>query len=242
MEKEGISGEFFIIDNGSRDRTKDIVTDDIIPALGSKYKINLISLDKNYGTTISRNKGLRSATGENIIICDSDTEYNLGSLSGALGYLKAHADVGIVAPVLYWGNGVPQQSARRFPTLFAKLLKVFNILFKLPLNDLDFYPCYPFSEATPVETAASACWIFRKELLNHIGYLDENIFYSPEDLDFCYRVWKADLKVVSYPYIKIYHHAQWISRKKPFSKHALSHFLGILYYFGKHKYIFRPSK
>lgn len=240
LDNEGLTGEFFIVDNGSTDHTRDVIRNGIIPQYSIKHKINVIELDNNHGTTISRNMALRKATGSYIIICDSDTEYFQGRLSDSLEYLNNNPDVGIVAPMLLWPDGTPQPSARKFPTLLAKSIKVLNIVFNLPVTDYDFYRGFPWNEPRPVETAASACWIFRKELLDRVGYLDEKIFYSPEDLDYCYRLWSLGLKVVFYPLIKIYHHAQWISRKKPFSRHALSHFLGLLYYFKKHGYIFRP--
>ena len=65
-----------------------------------------------------------------------------------------------------------------------------------------------------IEYAISACWIFRKELLEKIGYLDETIFYSPEDAEYCARVWLNDLEVWYYPKVKIIHFGQRLSRKK----------------------------
>lgn len=35
----------------------------------------------------------------------------------------------------------------------------------------------------------SACWVMRTELIDKIGLLDENIFYAPEDVEFCLRAW-----------------------------------------------------
>ena len=49
-----------------------------------------------------------------------------------------------------------------------------------------------------------------------VGYFDENIFYSPEDIDYCLRVWLAGKKVCFYPEFTIYHHVQQITHKFPF--------------------------
>ncbi|HPQ45617.1 MAG TPA: glycosyltransferase family 2 protein [Syntrophales bacterium] len=239
LDQEGLTGEFLIVDNGSQDGTLEVIQKEIIPGLSRKHSVHIIPLQKNYGTTVSRNMALRKATGDYIIICDSDTEYYQGMLNPALHYLSSKPDVGVLAPLLLWPDGETQPSVRRFPTLFAKATKVLDIIFRWPIRDLDFYPDFPWNEIRQGQTAASACWIFRKNLLEIVGYLDEKIFYAPEDLDYCMRVWKKGLKLMFYPDIKIYHHAQRLSRRNPLSKHALSHFGGLLYYFRKHGYLFR---
>ncbi len=239
LDREGLSGEFLITDNGSQDNTVEVIHNEVALGMSSLHTMEIIQLDKNYGTTISRNLALKKATGKYIIVCDSDTEYHKGSISGALDFLEQNKETGMIAPLLLWPEGEPQPTVRKFPTLFAKVAKILNIIFKIPIKDFDFYPDFPWKDIHQVQTAASACWIFRQELLDLVGYLDEKIFYSPEDLDYCYRIWKYGLKVIYYPEIEIYHHAQRISRNKPFSRHSLSHFLGLLYYFRKHRYIFR---
>lgn len=239
LDREGLCAEFLIVDNGSQDNTVDVIKREIEPHLSAQTMVQIIQFDKNYGTTISRNIALRQAIGKYLIICDSDTEYHEGKLTDALDFLDANRDVGIIAPLLLWPDGEPQPTVRKFPTFFAKALKIVSILFNIHLKDYDFYPDFPWSNIQRVQTAASACWIFKRELIESVGYLDEKIFYSPEDLDYCYRMWKIGLKLIFFPEIKIYHHAQRLSRKNPFSRHALSHFGGLLYYFKKHRYIFR---
>ena len=44
----------------------------------------------------------------------------------------------------------------------------------------------------PVGYLMSACWMMRPTLFDEVGLLDENIFYAPEDVEFCIRVWKKN--------------------------------------------------
>jgi GT2 family glycosyltransferase len=229
--KEKLPVEIYIVDNGSEDSTQDTVK-----FYQRKYPeiINIIFLEKNFGTTYPRNLALKRVKGQYICILDSDTRFMSGNFYEALEYLKKNDYVGILAPMLTLRNGEIQNSVKKFPSFMDKIQKIWTIIGKKTIENKDFYKNFPFNEITDVDTAISACWIFEKKLLFDIGYLDEKIFYSPEDLDYCMRVWKSNKKVVFYPNIEILHVTQQITHKNPFGLIAISHFMGLLYYFRKH--------
>ena len=237
MRKEGLSAQFLIVDNGSRDGTIERLEKHTSPSLPSGCRLKVFKLDKNMGTTASRNMALRDATGETIVICDSDTECEEGSWRNAIKYIHSNEAVGILAPLLCLEDGAIQRSVKRFPTAVDKMVRVINIGLRSKGVSSDMYEDFPWNETRPVDTAISACWVFRRDLLESVGYLDERIFYSPEDVDYCLRTWKAGKEVIFYPDIRITHHTQQISHKKPFSKLAFSHLMGLIYYFMKHRYL-----
>ena len=86
-----------------------------------------------------------------------------------------------------------------------------------------------------VDYAISAFWLFRGDLIEKVGVLDENIFYSPEDVDYCIRIKKQGYRIVYDPSVHIVHDAQEISRKK-LNKFFFSHLKGLFYLFKKHHY------
>lgn len=196
--------------------------------------IQIIYLDKNYGTTYPRNLALKKASGKYICILDSDTEILSGSLRETVQYLDDNVDTGIIAPKLVLRSGEVQNSVKKFPTILHKLEKIKSIIGGRTSRNLDFYEGFPFSEKTEVDTAIAACWIFRRSLLDTAGYLDEKIFYAPEDVEYCLRTWKTGKKIIYYPGLEILHNTQQITHKNPFSRVALSHLSGLLYYFRKH--------
>lgn len=233
---ENIKAEFLIVDNGSSDETVDLV-EDIIANLPLGFQGKLFKLPENRGTTFPRNIALREAKGEFIVVCDSDTEFLEGRWKETFNYINNDSSIGILAPSLVFSNGQIQNSVKKFPTIVNKLLKL-RRLFKLPEYVGDYYKDFPWNEEREVDTAISACWIFRRKILEEVGFLDEKIFYAPEDLDYCLRVWESNKRVLFYPKIKIMHKLKRISHSKPFSRIAWSHFLGLLYYYKKHQYFF----
>jgi len=233
--QENIVYKIYIIDNGSSDRTVKFIQD-----FSRKLPIELTKLDSNRGTTFSRNIGLKRCEGKIICILDSDTEIKSGSIRKIVSLFQDKT-IGIVAPRLVLPDGTIQNSVKKFPSLLNKMLKIPKIIFKIKIKDYDFYDGFPFHCVTDVDTAISACWFLKRKLIEEIGMFDEKIFYSPEDIDFCLRVKKINKRIVYYPYFTTLHYTQQISHKKIISKITLSHFLGLMYYFIKHRYFKRPK-
>jgi GT2 family glycosyltransferase len=232
LENENVSYEIFIVDNGSRDATLSI-----LQSFQDKHpgRIRLISLEKNTGTTYSRNLALKQAIGDDIVIMDSDVEVKPGTIPALRNMLKTQSNTGLVAPRLLYPNGHLQKSVDVFPTVFTKLYRYFFLKCvekrknRLPLNP---EPC-------EVDYAISALWVMKRQAFEKVGFLDENIFYSPEDVDYCLRLRKAGYKIIYDPRVTAIHHTQEISRGFRLNKAAFSHAKGLLYYFRKHGYIFK---
>lgn len=226
----GIEREIFVVDNGSKDRTCEI--------LDSKKDVIAIRLERNYGTTYSRNIALRRAKGDYIVVLDSDIVIKKIDWLRILKEFKGK--VGLLAPKLRLAGGECQHSVKKFPTLQWRLEKLKKVFFKLKVNDKELYE--DLRSVKFPDTAISAFWIIRKEVLDSVGLLDEKIFYSPEDVDYCVRVWKKGFAIQYYQNTDIVHYTQQISHKKPYSLISISFFLNFLYYFGKHGYWFDSKK
>lgn len=233
--KSRLNYEMLIVDNGSNDQTVKMIRDNF------KYlPVKLTVLPKNMGTTFSRNIALRQAKGDIICVIDSDAVLQQGDLNEIANRLKDDS-LGIVAPKLVLPDGTVQNSVKKFPSLLAKLAKILKIIFNIKIGDYDWYQDFPFSGETEVDYAISACWFFKRRLLQEVGFLDEKIFYAPEDIDYCLRVRRKGKQIIYYPYLTVLHHCQQITHKYALSMISLSHFWGLLYYFAKHRYLIKPK-
>lgn len=233
---ENIPYEVLIVDNGSRDQTLDI-----IEKHSGHMPIVLLCLERNRGTTCTRNMALKQSTGDILCVLDSDTLFMDGSLRELVQELESDQSIGILAPRLIEASGKVQPSVKRFPSIPGKLSRIPKIVFKLPFRDYDTYPDFPFTDMTEVDCAISACWFFRRDLLDVAGFLDERIFYAPEDVDYCLNVRKKGKKVLYYPRFTVMHRTQQITHKNFLSRIAFSHLWGLAYYFIKHRYVMKPD-
>lgn len=234
LSNELESFEIFIVDNGSKDQSKEIVGDIVS---NHPEIIKPIYLDSNTGTTYSRNLALKQAAGEYILILDSDVVVPQGIFTRLLDILNESPRVGMVVPMLVYRNGNFQKSTDDFPTLFTKLRRYF-LLKNIEQNESKGVG----SDNQLVDYAISAFWLLKKEVVENVGRLDEGIFYAPEDVDYCLRIWQAGYKIVYVPSIKVMHDAQEISRGFKLNKAFWEHLKGLSYYFVKHRYCFKKPR
>jgi GT2 family glycosyltransferase len=231
-DASGLSLEILVIDNGSVDGSVEILKaleQELGPVLQVTY------LPENTGTTRSRNLALRKARGGAILVLDSDAYMNPQALRALVEYQKARPQVGLVAPKLTYPDGRFQLSVDVFPTVGRKFQRL------VALKQMEERE--PPARAGPVDYAISACWLLSQQAVKSTGLLDERIFYSPEDVDYCIRLWQAGYEVHYLPEVSMVHDAQEISRPKGLgiNSFTLRHAKGLAYLFFKHRYGFSLS-
>ena len=225
----GTDNEVFVVDNGSVDDGISII---------NRYRerfpdiVKLISFEENTGTTFSRNAALRQSSGDYILVLDSDAYVHHDALRALIEYLDANPQTGIAVPRLFYDSGNFQLSCDVFPTLVHKLRR-FLFLRKMEDRENDLQKT---TVPVDVDYAISACWMIRQNAFLKTGLFDENIFYSPEDVDYCLRVWESGFRITYVPQAEVVHDAQELSRGFRLTKYHFSHLWGLFYLQRKHKY------
>jgi GT2 family glycosyltransferase len=225
--------EIFIVDNGSKDNTLNL-----LKKYDNDEHIKLIKLHTNKGTTFSRNRALRLTRGRYICIMDSDIM--IRDLQWEHILCAFHEGIGLVVPRLYLPDGSIQHSVKKFPRFHWRLKKLLNIFLGLHVFDRELYP--DLEKIRYPDVAISAFWVLRRKALNAVGLFDEKIFYSPEDVDYCVRLWEKGFAISYVREGNILHHTQQITHKNPVSFIAFTFFLNFIYYFLKHGYFFSTGK
>jgi GT2 family glycosyltransferase len=179
----------FVIDNASRDRTLDEVR--------ARRGVRVIANERNLGFAAAVNQGVRASHEEHLLMLNPDTH-----LLTALGDLEnASREYGLASGKLLDKTGSLQQgfTIRRFPTPLTLWFELcgFNRLW--PSNPVNFRYRYldrDLDQAGPVEQPAGAFLMFRKDVWEQLGGLDEG-FYPVwfEDVDFCRRAAQAGYKI-----------------------------------------------
>lgn len=233
--RSAVGLEIFVVDGGSDDGTLEILSKlaQDIPEL------RILPLERNLGTTKSRNIAVKKSRGDYVLIADSDTEVLPGAISALYKTLKNNPRAGIAAPRLLYPDGNVQPSCKRFPNIVLKACKFIPISFLKSFGEkMELYPqevyAKPFRKTVAVDHCISAFWLVRREAIDLVGLLDERISYAPEDVDYCLRMWLSGWEVLYVPLAEVIHHTQRLSYKR--LSVAWVHMKGLLYFFRKHGY------
>jgi GT2 family glycosyltransferase len=237
--------EVIVIDNGSTDNGAQLARS-VLPSL------KLITNKVNRGVC-ARNQGVEIAQGEYIVFLDSDTMVVEDAIDKMIEYMDQNEMVGICSPRLLYADGGIQENARKFPTVSEKLAKAFNsiarkitkkpgnVFFKNTIENRYYY-LSNVNSPIEIDYSIAACQVIRGQSIKKVGMLDEKIFYGPEDVDFCLRMWLGGYKVVYFPDAEVIHYEQRITAKRFFNKVSIMHLFAMGYYFSKHKYLFNPKR
>lgn len=230
-----------VVDNGSTDGTKEFLRF----CESQHQNLKCTFLGTNRGTTIARNVALSDVPSECEYICilDSDTVINDAAMNAMVSALESDNSIGLVGPTMVNLSGEEQLSGRNLPTLGIKLCKVAPISKIRKLGELQEVPSSEIRDGVQnVPYLLSACWVFSKRTLEDVGLLDEKIFYAPEDVDYCVRVWLSGKRVVRYWPARIVHAYQRISKRKFISKMNFLHLKGLVYFFHKYRFLFSSHR
>jgi hypothetical protein len=194
--------EILIVDNASADGT--------VAMLRAEFPaVRVIANSENVGFTRGNNQALAAAQGRYLFLLNPDTELRAGALQTLFDYAKAHPRVGIIGPRLFYGDGAPQSSRRRFPTLATAFLESTKLQQWFPRHRVltHYYMDDTSDDATQeVDWINGAAMFVRREVYEQIGGFDERFFMYSEELDWCYRAKQAGWQIVYLPTAQVVHY------------------------------------
>jgi len=125
---------------------------------------------------------------------------------------------GVAGPLVRSSSGNVEDSARRFPTAWSLLRKIF-------LEKRQ--PDYPTDrDAMEADWIAGMFMLFRTEAFRTVGGFDEAYFLYYEDVDLCRRLHATGKTVLYVPAAEVVHDARRASRREP--RLALRHLNSIV--------------
>ncbi|MBD5211487.1 MAG: glycosyltransferase family 2 protein [Bacteroidales bacterium] len=214
--------EVIWVDNGSTDGSEEWVR--------SNYpSVSRHILPRNYGVAYARNRGVEASRGKYVLFLDDDTESGEDSIMPMLDFLQAHPHAGICGTALRDRQGNLQDSFKKFPGLGVKIGNVVRSW--LGRKRKVSAPAH----VTEVDYLIGACQMIRREVFEKVGMLDENIFYGPEDADFCLRAQEAGWRVCYLPNVSITHHWRRSTSINPLGRLGRKHLRALFYFYRKHR-------
>ncbi len=197
-----LNTEIIVVDNASADGT--------VEMLRAEFpQVRVMANSENVGFTRGNNQALAVAQGRYLFLLNPDTELRPGALQTLVDYMEQHPRVGIVGPRLFYGDGTPQSSRRRFPTLATAFLESTKLQQWFPRNRVltRYYMLDTRDDATQeVDWINGAAMFVRREMYDQIGGFDEAFFMYSEELDWCYRAKQAGWQVIYLPTSQVTHY------------------------------------
>jgi GT2 family glycosyltransferase len=161
--------EVIVVDNGSDDGTAEWLKDEHVG-------VKLVALQQNRGFAGGNLAGLEAASGEYIVLLNNDTRPEPAWLERLVRCAQAHPGTGMIASHMTDWDGDYTDSAG----------DVINVLGRAhqrhkgrPLTDPP--------ESDQVFSACAGAALYRRRMIEDVGFLDETFFMNVEDSDLAFR-------------------------------------------------------
>ncbi|WP_440112348.1 glycosyltransferase family 2 protein [Paenibacillus sp. QZ-Y1] len=161
--------EIIVVDNASKDGTAEAL-------LRKGGMVRVAALDVNRGFAGGVNYGLMMARGKHIVVLNNDTLVTPGWLENMMTCLASDPQIGVVGPVTNYIGGDQQ-----IEVPYSEVNDMWSFAARHNRPDA--------GKHRETERLVGFCWLFSRELLGRVGYLDEGYTVGNfEDDDWIIRV------------------------------------------------------
>lgn len=182
--------ETIIVDNASQDGSQALIKE--------RYPdVVLLELPENRGFTGACNVGIQMARGEYVALLNNDTEVDPGWAGAVVDAFQRHPEAGSIASkMLLFDQRDHIHTAGDFFTVDGRAGN--RGVWQKDDGQFD-HEEYVFS-------ACGGSSVYRKVMLDQIGLLDDDFFFSLEDVDLGWRAQLAGWRCLYTPAAIVYHH------------------------------------
>jgi len=181
--------EIIVADNGSTDGSLELLARDYA-------EVQVLALGENRGFTGACNAGIEAARGEFVALLNNDTEADARWLEEVVAAFQRHPEAGLVASkMLLFDQRDVFHTAGDF-------YRVDGTPGNRGVWEKDEGQ---YDQEEYVFNACGGSAAYRKAMLEQVGLLDEDFFFSCEDLDLAWRAQLAGWRCVYAPAAIVYH-------------------------------------
>jgi len=209
LNTSGLDMEIVIVDNASGDGTKELLEQVKL----KNIKIKVITNSKNEGFAIGNNQGLLYSMyrkPDYMLLLNDDMVFESNFLVDLVKFANKNTSFGIISPKIYFAKGHEFHKDR-----YTEKDKG-NVIWYAG-GSIDWDNIYTShigvdevdrgqrDKTKVVDVASGAAVLIRKEVIDKIGLLDENLFLYWEDAEYSVRAKQNGIKVVYYPDVSLWH-------------------------------------
>ncbi|MFZ0545389.1 MAG: glycosyltransferase family 2 protein [Candidatus Promineifilaceae bacterium] len=181
--------EVILVDNASTDGSQAYIREQF-------PEVRLVELPENRGFTGACNAGYAAAGGEYIILLNNDTEADPGWLAALIAAFERYPNAGSLASkMLLFDRRDHFHTAGDYYRMDGR-----------PGNRGVWQEdCGQYNKEEQVFSACGGAAAYRRSVLEKTGFLDEDFFFSCEDVDLGWRIHLAGKEVWYIPTAVVYH-------------------------------------
>jgi GT2 family glycosyltransferase len=212
---KGIRSEVIVVDNASTDNTPNMVSDEF-------PKVKMIRKHENHGFAENNNYGMKVAKGRYILLLNSDTKIiDKNIFKEMISWMDSHPKAGLVSCALLNSDGKTYQGSGGFYPTLPRVLAWMSFLDDVPVIDKLIKPYHPLHGWSPFykgnaffrkphrqDWVTGAFFLLRKEVVEEVGYFDEDFFLYTEEVELSHRIAKAGWEIWYLPQWQIIHFGQ----------------------------------
>ncbi len=193
-------GARVVVDNGSSAPER-------AAALRADPELRWVGAGGNLGYGRAANLGARHADLPYLLVCNPDVMVAPGAVDALVRRLDSEPDLGLVGPLVRNPDGSVYPSARIFPDLVDALGHGALGLIAPRNRFTSRYRMLGWDHAGParVDWVSGACVLARRASWDDIGGFDPAYFMYLEDVDLCWRAWRAGWAVGYEPGAEVTH-------------------------------------
>jgi len=185
-----IAHEIVVVDNAS--------TDGSVEAARRWPDVRVVAMSANVGFAKGNNAGIHAATGDALLLLNSDTVVSAGALDRLAAELDRDPSVAVVGPRLVDGNGQAELSFGRMIGPLNELRQKRRAANRSEVEKLTRVRQYP-------DWVSGACLLVRRADAEAVNGLDERFFMYTEDVDFCAAIRARGRRILFAPEVEIVH-------------------------------------
>jgi len=201
-EMSGIRGEILVVENDSGDDSFEVLRSAILKNGWDKdNRVRLAQTGHNGGFGAGNNYAIRMGLSDGTqpdfyYILNSDAFPQKDAIRRLLDFMTAHRDTGIAGSAIRGVDGVPHQTAFRFPSVAGEFEGAVRTGIVTRLLHEAVVPLPQPGKTVQVGWVAGASAMLRRRMLEEVGLFDETFFLYFEETDLCLRAARAGWNTV----------------------------------------------